>query len=452
MQEHAMPAARDLMRPLIDRLEARNPGEAEFHQAVRHVARDTITIEKAHPRYASAKVLERLTEPDRIIAFRVVWQDDAGGVQVNRGWRVQYSDAIGPYKGGLRFHPSVTPSVLKFLGFEQVFKNALTGLPLGGAKGGADFDPKGRSEAEIMRFCQAFMRELAAHIGPDRDVPAGDINVGTREIGWLFAAYKAMAREFTGALTGKGHAFGGSEMRVEATGYGLIYFVQAMLAEQGRDLDGLRIGISGKGNVATHAALKATTEGAQVITLSDTGGTLLAEDGLTAETIAWVQARKAAGAPIADPPKGSGAQFVEGKAPWAQEVDIALPCATQNEIDGTAAKALIDGGAFLIAEGANMPLTDDARAHVAEAGLLHAPGKAANAGGVAVSGLEMSQNSARRVASAAEIDADLRRIMADIHARVAAEGREGNRIDYTRGANVAAFRKVADAISAMGAI
>lgn len=440
-----------LLEDFMAGVEERSPAQSEFHQAVRHVARDTITIEKAHSDYAAAKVLERLSEPDRIISFRVVWQDDTGETQVNRGWRVQYSNAIGPYKGGLRFHPTVSPSVLKFLGFEQVFKNALTGLPLGGGKGGSDFDPKGRSDAEIMRFCQAFMRQLAPFIGPDRDVPAGDINVGAREIGWLFAAYKAHAMEFTGALTGKGTSFGGSEIRTEATGYGLIYFIEAMLADLGDDLDGKHIAISGKGNVATHAAEKALERGAKVITLSDTSGSLLAPDGLDVDTITWVRERKANGGDISAPPT-KAVRFLEGETPWSLEPEIALPCATQNELNGDMAQDLIDGGVRIVAEGANMPLTAEAQSKIEDAGLLHAPGKAANAGGVAVSGLEMSQNSHRQFASAQTVDAELKEIMREIHARIADDGRDGNRIDYSRGANVAAFRKVADAITAMGAI
>lgn len=441
-----------LVSDFMDKVQARAAGQEEFLQAVRHVVGDTITIEKAHARYAAAKVLERLSEPDRLIAFRIVWQNDAGEIEVNRGWRVQYCNAIGPYKGGLRFHPAVSPSVLKFLGYEQTFKNALTGLPLGGAKGGSDFDPTGRSEDEIMRFCQAFMRQLAHFIGPDRDVPAGDINVGTREIGWLFAAYKAQAGEFTGAITGKGEAFGGSALRTEATGFGLVYFVEAMLGALGEDLAGKRVGISGKGNVAAHAALKATERGACVISLSDTSGTLVAEDGLDADTIRWVQAQKAAGDDIASPPSSSKARFDTGKTPWDLGCDIALPCATQNEVTGDLATKIVDGGARIVAEGANMPLTDDAAAVIAEAGLLHAPGKAANAGGVAVSGLEMSQNSHRRFSTTAEVDTALKDIMRAIHARCVTEGKSGNRVDYGRGANVAAFRKVADAVTAMGAI
>ncbi|ETX27709.1 NADP-specific glutamate dehydrogenase [Roseivivax isoporae] len=436
----------------MDRLRDRTPGETEFHQAVEHVTRDVITIEKAHADYAAAKVLERLTEPDRIVSFRVTWQDDAGEVEVNRGWRVQYSNAIGPYKGGLRFHPSVTPSVLKFLGFEQVFKNALTGLPLGGAKGGSDFDPRGRSDAEIMRFCQSFMLHLAPFIGPNRDIPAGDINVGTREIGWLFAAYKLHAGAFAGALTGKGQSFGGSAVRTQATGYGLVYFVEAMLAERREDLEGKRVAISGKGNVATHAALKAAALGARVVTLSDTSGTLRAPDGFSAHAVDWVRARKAAGEDISSPPRDLGLTFAEGAMPWTEEAEIALPCATQNEIDGDMAQALVDGGTRIVAEGANMPLTPEAADVIGRSGIVYAPGKATNAGGVAVSGLEMSQNSHRRPASAAEVDADLREIMRRIHAVTLEEGRDGDRPDYSRGANIAGFRKVADAITAMGAI
>lgn len=455
-----------LLTNYMESVRTRAPGEDAFHQAVEHVAGDVITIEKAHTEFAAAKVLERLAQPDRVIGFRVVWQDDSGEVQVNRGWRVQYSNAIGPYKGGLRFHPTVSPSILKFLGFEQVFKNALTGLPLGGGKGGADFDPKGRSDAEIMRFCQAFMRQLAPFIGPDRDVPAGDINVGSREIGWMFAAYKAQALEFTGALTGKAPSFGGSQLRTEATGFGLIYFVEAMLAERGGALSRQRVAISGKGNVATHAAQKAVQQGAKVITLSDTSGTLVADDGMNGDTVDWVRARKKAGDDIADPPRGMGVRFIEGATPWEQEVDVALPCATQNEMDNAMAQSLVDQGTSLVAEGANMPLTADAIAVIDAAGMLHAPGKAANAGGVAVSGLEMRQNSYRRFASAAEIDDDLKVIMKRIHDSTAEEGRprsgsgsgarsgarSRDRINYGKGANIAAYRKIADAISAMGAI
>ncbi|WP_224823216.1 NADP-specific glutamate dehydrogenase [Cognatishimia sp. MH4019] len=441
-----------LVETFMENVRRRNEGQDAFLQAVEEVATDVLTIEKNDPGFARARVLERLTEPDRIIGFRVTWADDRGDVQINRGWRVQMSNAIGPYKGGLRFHPTVSPSILKFLGFEQVFKNALTGLPLGGGKGGSDFDPKGRSDEEIMRFCQAFMRELSRYIGPDTDVPAGDINVGAREIGYLFGAYKALKGQFNGAITGKGEAFGGSEMRVEATGYGLIYFVENMLETLGETIEDKRIVISGKGNVATHAAEKAICEGARVITLSDTSGTLVAENGFSQEAVKWVRAQKAAGEDVSDPPKDLELQFKEGALPWEVEADIALPCATQNEIDEDAAKALNDTGVRLLAEGANMPLTAGAMRKIGESNMLYAPGKATNAGGVAISGLEMSQNAHGRFDSADEVDRSLKEIMGNIHDRIAAEGREGNRINYRRGANVAGYRKVATAISAYGVV
>ncbi|SHG79081.1 NADP-specific glutamate dehydrogenase [Marivita hallyeonensis] len=423
-----------------------------FLQAVEDVANDVLPVEKNDPAYAAAKVLRRLAEPDRVLSFRVTWEDDDGEVQTNRAWRVQASNVIGPYKGGLRFHPTVNEDILKFLAFEQCFKNALTGLPLGGAKGGSDFDPKGRSKREVMRFCQALMRELAPFIGPDRDVPAGDINVGTEEIGYLFGAWRKHAELFEGALTGKGLSYGGSEMRVEATGFGLIYFVECMLSERGDDIAGKRVAISGKGNVATHAALKAAERGAVVVSLSDTSGTLHVADGMSADLIQWVQAQKAAGKDIDTPPSGSGATFNAGGVPWELDVDIALPCATQNELTGDMAKMLVDNSVSLVAEGANMPLTSDAVDILRRNDITHAPGKASNAGGVAVSGLEMSQMSHRRFMSAEEVDAELKGIMQDLHGRVADEGRDGGRIDYARGANMAAYRRLADAIVAQGII
>jgi glutamate dehydrogenase (NADP+) len=447
-----MPTRDALVSDFMASIEDKYPHQDAFLQAVEEVATDVLTIEKANSKYASARVLERLVEPDRVIAFRVVWENDKGGVEINRGWRVQTSNAIGPYKGGLRFHPSVDLSVLKFLGFEQVFKNALTGLPLGGGKGGSDFDPSGRSNNEIMRFCQAFMNELSRHIGPDQDVPAGDINVGTREIGYLFGAYKKHHGQFHGALTGKGEAFGGSAMRVEATGYGLIYFVEAMLAERQETLEGKRIAISGKGNVATHAAVKAIQEGAKVVTLSDTSGTLIAEDGMTEDAVGWVRQQKALGGDVADPPARFGLSFNADTLPWGVEADICLPCATQNEMDADAAQSAIDGGATVIAEGANMPLTINAADKIRAAGIPYAPGKAANAGGVAISGLEMSQDSRRRFSSAKEIDSDLKEIMRGIHDDIAKEARSGGQLDYRKGANVAGYRKVADAISAYGIV
>lgn len=442
----------DLVSDFMERMHAKHAGQDEFLQAVQEVAHDVLTVEAANPAYHAARVLERLAEPDRIIAFRVTWEDDHGHVQINRGWRVQTSNAIGPYKGGLRFHPNVDESVLKFLGFEQVFKNALTGLPLGGGKGGADFDPRGRSEREIMHFCQAFMRELQHHIGPDRDVPAGDINVGSREIGYLFGAYMQHNLAFHGALTGKGSAFGGSAGRVEATGYGLVYFVQNMLAAQGASIEGQRVAISGKGNVATHAARKAIDVGARVVTLSDTSGTLLARDGMGHDAVEWVQERKAKGEDIADPPNDLGLVFKEGALPWSLEADVALPCATQNEMDEAAARSALEAGVKTFAEGANMPLTKGALDCVQASDAFYAPGKASNAGGVAVSGLEMSQNAQRRYAGAETIDTDLRNIMGEIHDRVAGEGRFEGGINYRRGANIAGYRQLADAIAAFGVI
>ncbi|ABV95571.1 NADP(+) dependent glutamate dehydrogenase (plasmid) [Dinoroseobacter shibae DFL 12 = DSM 16493] len=444
---------RDALSELFLSELATNPDfEPNFYNALAEVAQDVLTIEKNDKAYAAARVLARLAVPDRILSFRVTWADDAGEVQVNQAWRVQTSNAIGPYKGGLRFHPSVTQDTLKFLGFEQCFKNALTGLPMGGAKGGADFNPRGRSRQEIMRFCQALMAQMAPFIGPDQDVPAGDINVGTREVGWLFGAWRQRRGMFGGAFTGKGLSFGGSKMRVEATGFGVVYFVACMLAEMGTSLEGKRVLVSGKGNVATHAAQKAVEEGAKVLTLSDTGGTLLAEEGLTLDAIAWVQARKDAGEDIAAPPAELGLRYLEGQTPWHIPADIALPCATQNELDQSAAEILRDNGLMLLAEGANMPLTPGASRVMRLAGIAVAPGKAANAGGVAVSGLEMTQNAQRLTWSAARVDETLRDIMERIHRAVVAEGRVDGRIDYGRGANIAAYRKLADAITAQGVL
>ncbi|WP_135502842.1 NADP-specific glutamate dehydrogenase [Roseovarius aestuariivivens] len=440
-----------LTNAFVDELGSHTRSQNNFIQAVRHVARDVLTIEKNDPALSNAKVLHRLAEPDRILSFRVTWESDTGGVNINRGWRVQTSNVIGPYKGGLRFHPTVSVDILKFLGFEQCFKNALTGLPLGGAKGGSDFDPRGRTEREIMRFCQAFMRELAPHIGPDRDVPAGDINVGPREIGYMFGAWRKFAGQYDGALTGKGLSYGGSQMRVEATGYSLVYFIQAMLEQNGRDLAGKRVAISGKGNVATHAALKAQEAGAKVITLSDTSGTLYAADGMSRDLICWVQQRKDAGEDISAP-KEKGASFESNAVPWSFEPEIALPCATQNELTQIMAKDLVDSGTEIVAEGANMPLTDDALEVLNASDVVHAPGKAANAGGVAVSGLEMSQNSYRRSMSAQEVDNALVGLMKEIHARVAEEGTQDGRIDYARGANIAGYRRLAQAIQAQGVL
>lgn len=443
--------ARELTESFIAELRDRYPQEPEFLQAVEEVARDVITIEKAHADYARARILARLTEPDRTIGFRVTWADDAGRVRINRGWRIQHSNAVGPYKGGLRFAPSVTPSVLKFLAFEQSLKNALTGLMLGGAKGGSDFDPKGCSDAEIQRFCGAFMAELQHHVGPARDIPAGDIGVGTREIGYLFAAWKRNARDFAGIVTGKSQCIGGSAIRAEATGYGAVYFLCAMLGARGEEIAGRRVAISGMGNVAGHAARKAAVLGAKVVSLSDSSGLMEAPDGFSAEALRWVLGRKAAGQGIAAPPRALGLTWHPGRTPWGLEAEIAMPCATQNEIDGKAARALCESGCRIVVEGANMPLDAEAQRIVREGGIAHAPGKAANAGGVAVSGLEMGQNAVFQPLAADEVDRALRAIMRRMHDRLAGEAQAlgtpaGAPVDYRRAANVAAYRRVADAL------
>ncbi|MEL7211332.1 MAG: NADP-specific glutamate dehydrogenase [Pseudomonadota bacterium] len=436
---------------LQDFLDARAPYEPEFHQAVQEVMADIKPIIDQSDAYKAANVFERLVEPERVITFQIAWQNDAGEVEVNRGYRVQFNGVIGAYKGGLRFHPTVNQSVLKFLGFEQTFKNALTGLPMGGAKGGADFDPTGRSDAEIMRFCTAFMTELHRHIGPDIDVPAGDINVGAREIGYLFGAYRRITGAFEGVLTGKDAAYAGSAMRTEATGYGVVYFLSQMLDAHDQSIEGKRIIISGAGNVATYAAEKAIALGGHVISLSDSSGFIHDPDGLTDEKIAWVRAHKAtAGNDLAPYVDEFGGTWTEGKTPWSLEGDIAVPCATQNELQADDAKMLIKNGVKAVIEGANMPSTADAKQVFADQKILFAPGKAANAGGVAVSGLEISQNRMRRVSTAEDVDDALRDIMADIHAACVEEGRKDGHVDYAKGANVAGFRKVADAMVAQG--
>ncbi|MEO0981817.1 MAG: NADP-specific glutamate dehydrogenase [Pseudomonadota bacterium] len=438
--------------PFIDALKNRAPGEDAFHQAVRDVARDIIPVINDTPAYQDACLLERLTEPDRMMSFRVAWERDDGSIAVNRAYRVQFNGAIGPYKGGLRFHPSVTPSVLKFLGFEQTFKNALTGLPMGGAKGGSDFDPSGCSDAEIERFCQAMMMELHRHIGPDRDVPAGDINVGAREIGYLFGAYRRITGDYQGVLTGKGLSYGGSEMRIEATGYGLIYFLREMLRQTDGDLDGQTIVISGAGNVATYAAEKAIALGSKVVALSDSTGAVLDKDGFTDEKLAWVRDLKSgSGGSLEDYADAFSADWKAGQTPWGIDCDIALPCAAQNEMDEDAARQLLNNGCRAIAEGANMPLTAGAKDFVRDSDRLFGPAKAANAGGVAVSGLEIWQNRRRRSAEEDDIAEALEGLMSDIHARCAEEGeRKDGHIDYARGVNVAGFKTVADAMVAQG--
>jgi glutamate dehydrogenase (NADP+) len=439
----------------MEGVKRRNPHQPEFVQAVQEVAEDIFDFIADKEEYHSQQILRRIAEPDRVVSFRVCWEDDNGNIRVQRGYRVQNNNAIGPYKGGLRFHPSVTESVLKFLAFEQTFKNALTGLPMGGGKGGANFNPKGKSEREIMRFCQSFMTELYRHIGADIDVPAGDIGVGGREIGYMFGQYKRITNHFTGVLTGKGLEYGGSMIRPEATGYGAVYFLDNMLKRAGHELHGRTAVMSGSGNVATHAAEKATQLGAKVVTLSDSGGFIHDPDGITQEKIDWVKAHKThRRGRIEDYCKEyTGAAFHAGKTPWNVPCDVALPCATQNELLGADARALVDNGCVAVAEGANMPSDLDA-VHVFKAAkLLFAPGKAANAGGVAVSGLEMSQNSERRSWKVEELQVMLRDIMDGIHERCLTYGaRDDGHVDYVKGANIAGFKKVADAMLAFGVV
>jgi glutamate dehydrogenase (NADP+) len=433
---------------------AKNPGEKEFHQAVMEVAEKLIPFIEENPKYAHAKILERMVEPERTIMFRVPWVDDNGEVQINRGYRVEFNSAIGPYKGGLRFHPSVTLSILKFLGFEQVFKNSLTTLPMGGGKGGSDFNPKGKSDNEIMRFCQSFMTELYRHIGPNTDVPAGDIGVGGREIGYLFGQYKRLRNEFSGVLTGKGLEWGGSIMRPEATGFGVVYFAQEMLQSKGDSLKGKTIAVSGFGNVAWGAITKATQLGAKVVTISGPDGYIYDPDGISGEKIEYMLELRATNNDVVQPyAEEFDVEFFEGKRPWEVKVDVALPCATQNELNGEDAKQLIENGVICVTEGANMPCTPEAIEAFQEAKVLFSPGKASNAGGVAVSGLEMSQNSMRYNWTAEEVDKKLHIIMKDIHLACVKYGTESDGyVDYVKGANIAGFVKVADAMLAQGVV
>ena len=432
-------------------VEVRSPAEPEFLQAMREVARDVLPLVADRQDYRDAQILERLAEPDRAISFRVAWVDDTNRVRVQRGFRVQWSNAIGPYKGGLRFHPSVNLSILKFLGFEQTFKNALTTLPMGGAKGGSDFDPRGKSDGEVMRFCQAFMSELFRHIGPDTDVPAGDIGVGAREVGFLFGQYRRLANEFTGALTGKGLAFGGSLIRTEATGYGCVYFAREMLATRGDEIRGKTCLVSGSGNVAQYTAEKLIELGAKVVTLSDSDGFVHDPRGLDAERLAWtIDLKTRRRGRIQEYVEKWGGTFHFEKRPWSVPCDLAFPCATQNEIDHDDARRLVENGCLLVAEGANMPSSLDAIQVFLEHQLLFGPGKAANAGGVAVSGLEQTQNAMRRSWSREEVDTRLLEIMRSIHARCVEFGREGSFVNYLRGANRGGFLKLADAILAQG--
>jgi glutamate dehydrogenase (NADP+) len=437
----------------LSRLKQRDPDQPEFHQAVEEVLRSLWPFLEANPHYVEAGIVERIVEPERAILFRVPWVDDRGQVQVNRGFRVQMSSAIGPYKGGLRFHPSVNLGVLKFLAFEQVFKNSLTSLPMGGGKGGSDFDPKGRSDGEVMRFCQSFMSELYRHVGADLDVPAGDIGVGAREIGYMFGQYKRLANEFTSVLTGKGLTYGGSLIRPEATGYGCVYFAEEMLKRQGRSFDGQRVAISGSGNVAQYAAQKVMELGGKVISLSDSEGTLFAEAGLTDEQWQYLMDLKnVRRGRISEMAAHFGLQFLSGQRPWNLVCDIALPCATQNELGADDARTLLRNGCICVAEGANMPSTLEAVDLFIEAGILYAPGKASNAGGVATSGLEMSQNAMRLHWTAGEVDQRLHGIMQSIHHACVTHGEENGRINYVKGANIAGFVKVADAMLAQGVV
>lgn len=434
---------------------ARNSHEPEFIQAVHEVAETVIPYIAENDIYKGKSILERMVEPERLISFRVAWVDDNGAVHVNRGYRVQMNSAIGPYKGGLRFHPTVNASVLKFLAFEQVFKNSLTTLPMGGGKGGSDFDPKGKSDDEVMRFCHAFMSELSRHIGPNTDVPAGDIGVGSREIGFLFGMYKKIRNEFTGVLTGKGLSWGGSKIRPEATGYGTVYFAQSMLETRNETVSGKTVVISGSGNVAQYAAEKVIQMGGRVVTLSDSSGYIYDKDGLDDEKLAFVMDLKnnRRGRISEYIEKYPSAEFFEGKTPWEVKCDIALPCATQNELDGKNAETLLKNGCICVAEGANMPSTPEAIHEFHKAKILFAPGKASNAGGVATSGLEMSQNSLRISWTREEVDERLQKIMSDIHDSCIKYGKEEDGYcNYVKGANIAGFVKVADAMLAQGVI
>jgi len=433
---------------------ARNPGQAEFHQAVAEVIESLWPFIEDHPRYAEHGLLDRLVEPERVLTFRVSWVDDHGEVRVNRGYRIQHSSAIGPYKGGIRFHPSVNLSILKFLAFEQTFKNALTTLPMGGGKGGSDFDPKGRSPGEVMRFCQAFVGELFRHIGSDTDVPAGDIGVGGREVGFMAGMMKKLSNRADCVFTGKGLSFGGSLIRPEATGYGTVYFAEEMLKQCGRSFDGLRVSVSGAGNVAQYAVEKAMALGARVVTVSDSSGTVVDEDGFSAEKLAeLMEVKNHLYGRVSDYAARVGATFLPGEKPWRVPVDVALPCATQNELDADDARTLLANGAICVAEGANMPSTAEAVRLFEASDVLYAPGKASNAGGVATSGLEMSQNAMRLSWPREEVDARLHRIMVDIHDTCLRYGRNAEgKISYVDGANVAGFVKVADAMLAQGVV
>jgi glutamate dehydrogenase (NADP+) len=443
-----------LVNEFMAKVIAKNPGEKEFHQAVKEVAESLIPFIEENPKYKTAKILERMSEPERVILFRVPWVDDKGEIQINKGYRIEMSSAIGPYKGGLRFHPTVNLGILKFLAFEQVLKNSLTTLPMGGGKGGSDFDPKGKSDNEVMRFCQSFMTELQRHIGPDTDVPAGDIGVGGREIGFMFGQYKRLRNEFTGVLTGKGLEWGGSLIRPEATGYGQVYFAEEMLKTRGDSFKGKTVVVSGSGNVAQYATEKATMLGGKVVTMSDSNGFIHDPDGITPEKLAFVMYLKnVKRGRIQEYAQKYGCAYYEGKRPWGIKCDVALPSATQNEVEEADAKALIANGCFVVSEGANMPSTPEAIEVYQKAKILYGPGKAANAGGVATSGLEMSQNSMRLSWTREEVDERLHNIMKNIHANCVKWGKnEDGYIDYVKGANIGGFVKVAEAMMAHGIV
>lgn len=444
----------DFMSGLIKR----NPGQPEFHQAVKEFVTTVMPFVQGNPVYLQNQILERMTEPDRVLTFRVTWRDDEGNIRVNRAWRVQFNNSIGPYKGGLRFHPTVTESVLKFLGFEQIFKNSLTGLPMGGGKGGANFNPKGKSDNEVMSFCQSMMTELFRHIGPEKDIPAGDIGVGAREVSYLYGQYKRLQNEFHGVLTGKGLSFGGSLIRTEATGYGCVYYCQEMLNHRGDSLDGKNVVVSGSGNVATYAAEKATQLGAKVLTLSDSSGFIYDPDGISHEKLEFIKELKGVrrGRISEYAETFASAQFHEGQRPWSVAGDVAIPCATQNEINLKDAKSLVGNNVQVVCEGANMPTELDAMNHLMQSGVLFGPAKAANAGGVAVSGLEQSQNALRLSWSRDEVNAKLLSIMKNIHTQCVEHGSTGklpnDNVDYVTGANIAGFIKVANAMVAYGAV
>ncbi|HLP15131.1 MAG TPA: NADP-specific glutamate dehydrogenase [Bacteroidota bacterium] len=444
----------DYAQSLLAQVKAKNPAEPEFHQAVEEVLQSLELVLARHPEYRSAKILERMVEPERVMMFRVPWMDDQGEVHINRGFRIQMNSAIGPYKGGLRFHPSVTLGILKFLAFEQVFKNSLTSLPMGGGKGGSDFDPKGKSDNEVMRFCQSFMTELYRHIGPNIDVPAGDIGVGGREIGYLFGQYKRLTKDFSGVLTGKGINWGGSLVRPEATGFGVVYFAAEMLKSKGESLDGKTVAVSGFGNVAWGAVKKATQLGAKVVTLSGPDGFVYDKDGIQGEKIEYMlEMRSSARDCVKDFADKFKVEFHAGKHPWSVKADVALPCATQNELNESDAKDLVNNGVRCVTEGANMPTTLDGVKVFQEAGILFSPGKASNAGGVATSGLEMSQNSMRLPWPAEEVDQRLHQIMKAIHLTCLENAEKyGTPGNYVNGANIAGFLKVADAMMDQGLV